>query len=115
MSWAPTISKQHRLAVVPQRPSPCVTAGYSHSPDGADALSRRRPNRSPRKRNRSGGNVARKSRILKTQPAETRIHRIERPVLPFPHFVDDRASDPVDDARRDIGAVEFGEAFPCQS
>jgi hypothetical protein len=35
------------------------------------------------------------------------IDRIERPVLPLPHFVENRIRDPADEIGRNLGAVEF--------
>ena len=38
-----------------------------------------------------------------------RVDRIERPVLPFPHLVQNRVGDPADQVGRDLGAVELGD------
>ena len=38
-----------------------------------------------------------------------RIDRVERPVLPFPHLVENRVGDPADQIGRDLGAIEFGQ------
>src|SRR6202034_496572 len=38
-----------------------------------------------------------------------RIDRVERPVLPLPHLVQDRVGDPADEIGRHVGGVKFGQ------
>ncbi len=38
-----------------------------------------------------------------------RIHRIKRPVLPLPDFVEYRIGDPADEVGRDFGSIELGQ------
>src|SRR6266516_149415 len=38
-----------------------------------------------------------------------RIHRIKRPVLPFPDFIEYRIGDPADEVGRDFGSIELGQ------